>query len=359
MGSPRRPPLFVPALLCALAVLAARATAADGGSGDGAYGAGASAGDMSVGEQVARLYEDAALATRQYEAGRQQAEVQRARAQRAEELLDRERREIAVLHEDLGRIARAQYRDGGGLPMAAQIVLASSADELMRGQHVFSQVNLAVGNALDKSRRAEARLAADRTKAATAWRSLERRSIELAAVKNTIQGKLDEARGQLQGQADVSVAAGACRGAVRLDQPRTQVTGAWVTPVESYELSAGFGSGGARWANRHTGQDFAVPIGTPVRAAGAGRVVKVSCGGAFGIEIVIEHPGGYYTQYAHLAAVAVDQGERVAAGQWIGQSGTSGNSTGPHLHFEVRVTPELGSAVDPVPWLAARGVPVG
>ncbi|MFJ6085499.1 peptidoglycan DD-metalloendopeptidase family protein [Streptomyces sp. NPDC092369] len=358
MGSLRRPSLFVPALMCALAVFAARATEADGTSGDDP-GAGTGAGDMSVSAQVARLYEDAALATRQYEAGRQQAQVQRARAQRAEELLDRERREIAVLHEDLGRIARAQYRDGGGLPMAAQIVLASSTDELMRGQHVFSQVNLAVGNALDKSRRAEARLAADRTKAATAWRTLERRSTELAAVKNTIQSRLDEVRGQLQGQADVSVAAGACRGAVRLDQPRTQVTGAWVTPVETYELSAGFGSGGARWANRHTGQDFAVPIGTPVRAAGAGRVVKVSCGGAFGIEIVLEHPGGYYTQYAHLASVAVDQGERVTAGQWIGQSGTSGNSTGPHLHFEVRVTPELGSSLDPVPWLAARGVPVG
>ncbi|MET7436301.1 M23 family metallopeptidase, partial [Streptomyces sp. NPDC005568] len=91
-------------------------------------------------------------------------------------------------------------------------------------------------------------------------------------------------------------------------------------------------------------------------AVGAGRVERVSCGGPFGIEVVVEHPGGYYTQYAHLAAVTVDQGERVAAGQWVGQSGTSGNSTGPHLHFEVRITPDMGSAVDPVPWLAGHGV---
>jgi murein DD-endopeptidase MepM/ murein hydrolase activator NlpD len=87
--------------------------------------------------------------------------------------------------------------------------------------------------------------------------------------------------------------------------------------------------------------------------------VRVSCGGPFGVEVVVEHAGGYYTQYAHLAAVAVDQGERVGVGQWIGQSGTSGNSTGPHLHFEVRVTPESGSAVDPVAWLAARDVGIG
>jgi murein DD-endopeptidase MepM/ murein hydrolase activator NlpD len=136
-------------------------------------------------------------------------------------------------------------------------------------------------------------------------------------------------------------------------------TNDWVAPVETYTLSAAFGSGGARWANRHTGQDFAVPIGTPVRAVGAGTVVRTACGGAFGMEVVLEHPGGYYTQYAHLASIAVEQGEQVRTGQWIGQAGTTGNSTGPHLHFEVRVTPELGSGVDPVPWLAARGVPLG
>ncbi|MEU6349340.1 M23 family metallopeptidase [Streptomyces sp. NPDC047072] len=355
MRSPRRHPLLVPALLCGLAVLAARPTdAADDGAGRRGDD------DFGISAQVARLYQDAAVASRQYEKGHREAEAQRARAQRLDGLLARERREIAVLNEDVGRIARAQYRDGGGLPLAAQIILAGSPDELMRGQHVFSRTALAVDNAIDKSRRAEARLVADEARAAGAWRALERRSAELAVLKKGIEQKLDEARWQLQGQAGASVAAGACRGAVRLDQPpQAPGAGAWVAPVEGYELSAGFGSGGARWANRHTGQDFAVPIGTPVRAAGAGRVVKVSCGGPFGIEIVIGHPGGYYTQYAHLAAVAVDQGENVVPGQWIGQSGTSGNSTGPHLHFEVRVTPETGSAVDPVPWLAARGVPLG
>jgi len=354
MRPSRRHPLLVPALLCAIAVLAARPTdaAEKKAPGDGGTDAGLSA-------QVARLYEDAAVATQQYEAGRLEAEVQRAKAQRLEALLDRERREISVLHEDLGRIARAQYRSGGDLPLTAQIILAGSTEQLMRGQQVFSQTNLAVNNAIEKSRRAEAKLAADETEAATAWQALEKRNVELADLKTGIEQKLEEARRQLQGQADASVAAGACRGAVRLDQPAVQVTSPWVTPVETYELSAGFGSGGSRWANRHTGQDFAVPIGTPVRSVGAGRVVSVSCGGAFGIQIVIEHAGGYYTQYAHLAAVTVDQGAQVAAGQWIGQSGTSGNSTGPHLHFEVRVTPELGSGVDPVPWLAARGVPLG
>ncbi|WP_030938785.1 M23 family metallopeptidase [Streptomyces sp. NRRL S-646] len=351
MRSFRRHPLILPALLCALVVLVARPTEAMGvGDGDG-IGSGISA-------QVAQLYEDAALATEQYEAGRQEAEVRRAQAEQAQALLDGERREIAGLHEDLGRMARAQYRTGGGLPVAAQLILADSPDALMRSQHVLAQANLALAGSVSRSRRAEARFAAGEAKARAAWQALGKRNIELAAVKDTIERKLEEARGQLQGQAEASVAAGSCRGSVRLQQPTTNLTQPWVALVETYELSAGFGSGGDRWANRHTGQDFAVPIGTPVRAVGAGRVVSVSCGGAFGIEIVIQHPGGYYTQYAHLAAVAVDQGERVDTGQWIGQSGTTGNSTGPHLHFEVRVTPQMGSAVDPVPWLAARGVPL-
>ncbi|MFF3334226.1 peptidoglycan DD-metalloendopeptidase family protein [Streptomyces sp. NPDC002888] len=351
MRSFRRHPRLIAVLVCAAAVLAARPTTSDEDFGDGP--------DPNLSVQVARLYADAAVATQRYEEGRRAADAQAAEVDRLEQLLDRERREIAVHHEELGRIARAQYRDSGGLPVAAQIILAGSPDELMRGQQVFSRQNVAVANAIGKSRRAEARLTADEGKAAAAWQALERRRTELDGIKKDIEEKLEQARWQLQGQADASVTAGSCRGAVRLDQPQTQFTTAWVAPVEGYQLSAGFGSGGARWAHRHTGQDFAVPIGTPVRAVGEGRVVRVSCGGAFGIEVVLEHDGGYYTQYAHLAAVTVDQGDRVATGQWIGQSGTTGNSTGPHLHFEVRVTPELGSSLDPVPWLGSRGVSLG
>ncbi|MFE1843413.1 peptidoglycan DD-metalloendopeptidase family protein [Streptomyces sp. NPDC059515] len=352
----RRHPLPAAVLLCALAVLAARP--ADGGdvggdAGGHVPGHGSASG---LGTEVVRLYEEAEAATRTYEQGRREAEKQRAQAQRLEKLLDRERRRTDALNEDLGRIARSQYRSGGGLPLTAHMLLADNPEEVMRGQRALWKADLALDNAIEKSVRAEKRLARDERKAAAAWSRLDQRNKQLAAVKSGIEQKLEAARWKLQGQADASVAAGACRGAVRLDQPETRYDNPWVAPVEAYELSASYGSGGARWANRHTGQDFAVPIGTPVRAVGAGRVVKVSCHGAFGIEIVVEHAGGYYTQYAHLAAAAVDQGERVRTGQWIGQSGTSGNSTGPHLHFEVRVTPEMGSAVDPVPWLARRNV---
>ncbi|MEU3841565.1 M23 family metallopeptidase [Streptomyces sp. NPDC028635] len=351
MRSLRRRPLLLAALLSTLAVLAAAPAPDDGEPGaDSAARAGA---------EVARLYQDAAAATQRYEQGRREAGAQRLRALRAEALLERQRQQLGVLHKDLGRIARAQYRSGGGLPMTARLLLTDRPEEALRGQHAFARVQGTVTRAIDRNHRAEARLSADEARAAATWQALEQRSAALAALKKGIEAKLEDARTRLQGQADASVAAGSCRGAVRLAQPPLDGTRAWVAPVETYQLSAGFGSDGSHWAHRHTGQDFAVPIGTPVRAAGAGRVVRVSCGGAFGIEIVLEHPGGYYTQYGHLASAGVDAGQQVLAGEWIGQSGTSGNSTGPHLHFEVRITPEMGSALDPVPWLAERGVRVG
>ncbi|MEU6661690.1 peptidoglycan DD-metalloendopeptidase family protein [Streptomyces sp. NPDC046821] len=340
-------PLVVPILLCALIAFAGTRTEASDGS-EGSAGAGTSA-------QVAKLYEEASAASQRYEAGQREAAAQQARVQKLDQLLADERRQISVFHDDLGRIARAQYRSGGDVPLAAQMLLADSPEDLMRGQRAVWQADLAVNNAVAKSRRAERKLADDQSAAETTRRSLDAKAAQLASLKQGIDDKLKTAQGQLQGEADESVAAGKCRGAARLDQSGTPTTRAWVPPVEDYTLSAGFDSAGDHWAQRHTGQDFAVPIGTPVRVVGAGKVVKVSCGGAFGIEIVVSHPGGYYTQYAHLAAVLVDQGETVRAGQWIGQSGTSGNSTGPHVHFEVRLTPDFGSAVDPMPWLTERG----
>jgi murein DD-endopeptidase MepM/ murein hydrolase activator NlpD len=312
--------------------------------------------EPDISGEVARLYEEASAATVRYEAGRRAAKAQRTKVRRLGRLLTKAHRVVDVLHEDLGRMARAQYRTGGGLPQAAQMLLADSPKELMRGQRLMGQADLAVTNAVDKSQRAAVRLSAAKHRADRAKRTLDRRKARLATLKRGIESKLESAQWTLQGEADRSVAAGQCRGAVRLDQPETASTRAWTTPVETYELSAGFDSAGARWSHRHTGQDFAVGIGAPVRAVGEGRVESVSCGGGFGIEVVVAHENGYYTQYAHLAAVAVDQGERVRAGQWVGQAGTTGNSTGPHLHFEVRLTPYLGSAVDPERWLAERGV---
>lgn len=346
-------PLRLPVALSALIALIVAGTPA----ADAAAPADSTVSDgPSASAEVARLYEQAARATERYEAGRRAAAGQRAKAKRLERLVERERRELRLLREDLGRIARAQYRTGGDISYTAQLLMADDPEELMRGQRAAWQADLAMDNAITKTQRTARALDSGEQRAQAAWRGLDVRKAQLAELKRGIERKLESARWTLQNDADRQVTAGQCRGAVRLEQPKAEAGKDWVAPVETYELSAGFGGSGERWASRHTGQDFAVGIGAPVRAVGKGKVVRVSCGQGFGMEIVVKHAGGYYTQYAHLAAVTVDQGDRVRTGQWLGQAGTTGNSTGPHLHFEVRLTPQYGSGVDPRKWLAERGV---
>ncbi|MFK4064997.1 M23 family metallopeptidase [Streptomyces sp. NPDC029674] len=138
---------------------------------------------------------------------------------------------------------------------------------------------------------------------------------------------------------------------------------AWVDPVNNYTLSASFGLGGNMWSQKHSGQDFAVPVGTAVESVHGGTVVKAGPNGAgdgpaYGNAIVIKHSNGTYSQYAHLSQVDVRVGQTVGTGQRIALSGNTGNSSGPHLHFEIRTTPNYGSAVDPVRFLGSVGVKV-
>ncbi|MGW3648525.1 M23 family metallopeptidase [Streptomyces sp. NPDC000878] len=137
----------------------------------------------------------------------------------------------------------------------------------------------------------------------------------------------------------------------------------WVDPVKKYTLSASFNQAGNMWSSTHSGQDFAVPSGTKVFAAHGGTVVKTGGNGAgdgsaYGNAIVIKHGNGTYSQYAHLSKINVKVGQVVATGQRIALSGNTGNSSGPHLHFEIRTTANYGSAVDPVAFLRAKGVTV-
>lgn len=144
------------------------------------------------------------------------------------------------------------------------------------------------------------------------------------------------------------------------DAKRAQL--AWVKPVSvKYELSASFGKAGGRWSHNHSGQDFAVKIGTPVKSVHKGTVVKAGGNGAgdgsaYGNAIVIRHSNGEFSQYAHLSQIGVKPGQQVKTGQAIGKSGNTGNSSGPHLHFEVRKSADYGSAVDPKGAMRSLGV---
>ena len=115
--------------------------------------------------------------------------------------------------------------------------------------------------------------------------------------------------------------------------------GGGVAPVQG-AINAGYGAKGSdMWGStngNHTGMDYNVPVGTPVKAALDGVVSQIDINADYGTSIMIDHPNGMQTIYAHLSAKNVKVGDQVSKGQKIGKSGKSGNASGPHLHFEVR-----------------------
>ena len=131
----------------------------------------------------------------------------------------------------------------------------------------------------------------------------------------------------------------------------------WVNPMRpgTYRVSSCFCP---RWGTFHYGQDMAAPWGTPFYAAGDGTIIHAGPMSGYGNAIMIEHANGDVTVYGHEEKVMVRVGERVKAGQLIGLVGSLGNSTGPHLHFEVRIGGENGEKVDPVGWMTDRGVSI-
>jgi murein DD-endopeptidase MepM/ murein hydrolase activator NlpD len=152
--------------------------------------------------------------------------------------------------------------------------------------------------------------------------------------------------------------------------------GGWALPLPagSYQITSGYGP---RWGTFHYGTDFAAPAGTPIYAVAAGTVVAAECTSPFcdrpghvaadgtpltpgcGLLVQIQHAGAIATTYCHALMLTVHTGQTVAAGQVIGAVGSTGNSTGAHLHLQIHQgAPPITSAttVDPLPFLRGVGL---
>ncbi len=127
----------------------------------------------------------------------------------------------------------------------------------------------------------------------------------------------------------------------------------WVSPLSSYRISATFGSTGGLWSGSHTGVDLAASYGAEVKSLSSGEIIWSGWDGAYGNKIVVRHWDGTETWYCHLSRF-IQRSGKVAPGEVIGAVGSTGNSTGPHLHLEVH--PNGGGAVNPQRWLAERGL---
>jgi murein DD-endopeptidase MepM/ murein hydrolase activator NlpD len=186
-------------------------------------------------------------------------------------------------------------------------------------------------------------IAAEPTAAVTETHAAERLG-ELAVSRNE-RGAEQAAAAQAQAAADQAAAQAAAEAA----RPKA------VLPVAGARLTSTFG---ARWGTLHAGIDLAAPMRTPEMAAMDGVVLEAGPASGFGLAVYIQHENGDVTVYGHMDEILVQAGQVVHAGDTIALLGNRGQSTGPHLHFEVHVGGINGQKIDPLPWLRERGIAI-
>jgi murein DD-endopeptidase MepM/ murein hydrolase activator NlpD len=192
----------------------------------------------------------------------------------------------------------------------------------------------------DDARIARDRLAADRDRLSTV------RSLKESALQDTRETR-EEYLAEVEGLAAESAALAARIQAAQSSSAAgtgTPSAAGFVWPCDG-AVTSGFGM---RWGRMHEGIDIACGYGTPVHAAAAGTVIYAGWLGGYGNLVVVDHGNGFATAYAHASAILASVGQSVAQGESVTLVGSTGHSTGPHLHFEVRVN---GVAVDPLLYL--------
>jgi murein DD-endopeptidase MepM/ murein hydrolase activator NlpD len=224
----------------------------------------------------------------------------------------------------------------------AKVNMTATRNATRRTRAQVAETTRAVAARTSEQRAVRDRLAWSQRELATARRD---KRDALADVREDKQKALDHmAELQAQSAALASRIRSAQSSAVTPGPTGSPSAAGFIWPVHGV-LTSPFGW---RWGRMHEGIDLAVPTGTPVVAAASGIVIVAGWMGGYGNLVVIDHGNGIATAYGHNTSVAVGYGQAVAQGQLISYSGSTGHSTGPHVHFEVRVN---GSPVDPLGYL--------
>lgn len=252
-------------------------------------------------------------------------------------MIDQLEAESAELEEELRRRAEEAARR-----RAAEEAARQAAEEAARRE---------AAAAARAAQRAEAAEAAERAREVAAAVAAEQAAAEEAAAAAAEQAAAEEAAAEEAAAeaAEVTTAEDEVEEVVQRPAPPPPPAEAtdsgWAWPADG-PITSGFGP---RWGRMHTGIDIGAPMGAPIYAPTDGVVYSAGYNsGGYGNLTVIEHGGGLSTVYAHQSSILVSAGQAVARGQVIGYVGSTGHSTGPHLHFEVRIN---GSPVDPMGYL--------
>jgi murein DD-endopeptidase MepM/ murein hydrolase activator NlpD len=228
----------------------------------------------------------------------------------------------------------------------AKIAMRETREATRRTRNQQRTVRNEVAARTEEQREVRDRLAWSQRQLATARRD---KSEALASTRATREEYLHEVEGLLAQSAALAAKIQAAQAAAASSSSATPMTSApsasgFVWPVQGI-LTSYFGW---RWGRMHEGIDIAVGSGTPVVSSAAGTVIVAGWMGGYGNLVVVDHGNGIATAYGHNTSLAVGVGQSVAQGQVIAYSGSTGHSTGPHVHFEVRVN---GGAVDPLGYL--------
>jgi len=277
---------------------------------------------------------------------------------------------LASAEADTKRSALLLYKQPDAGSMMTLIGAADGSGAVVEGKHYMERVSekrrndlaraIRLRKELDRQRAAldAQRVAADEVRA-----QAEAAKTEVESLYAQQQAARDEAsrQEQIAGAAQVTYSAEAVEVAAALEQENERVrallqsvgddtapmgTGQLLRPVGG-SITSGFGYRSDPISGRsafHAGIDFGASCGTPVKAAGNGVVVSAGWQGGYGNATIINHGGGMATLYGHQQSISVGSGQTVTAGQVIGNVGSTGKSTGCHLHFEVRIS---GNPVDP------------
>jgi murein DD-endopeptidase MepM/ murein hydrolase activator NlpD len=259
---------------------------------------------------------------------------------------------VILSSEDYGdMVARTEYFDAIN---ESDSILAervrSLRDEAKKLVRVRKTAKLTIEKARDQIAARAERLAATRSTLESREGALLAARAERRQALNSVQGDRDEHEEIAAGlRAEIAQEIAEATGGVALPAgplPSPSAAG-FIWPLEG-TLSSGFGY---RWGRMHEGIDISVPEGTPIRAAADGTVILMQSeyeSGGYGNYTCVDHGGGLSTCYAHQSSFATSVGASVNQGDVIGLSGNTGHSTGPHLHFEVRIN---GAPTDPLGYL--------
>ena len=228
----------------------------------------------------------------------------------------------------------------------AKIAMRETRDATRRTRNQVETTRDEVAARTEEQREVRDRLAWSQRELATARRD---KNEALASTRATREEYLHEVEGLLAQSAELAAKIQAAQASAASSSSATPMTSApsaagFVWPVQGI-LTSYFGW---RWGRMHEGIDIAVGNGTPVVSSASGTVIVSGWMGGYGNLVVVDHGNGIATAYGHNTSVAVGVGQSVAQGQVIAYSGSTGHSTGPHVHFEVRVN---GGAVDPLGYL--------